>query len=130
MKLLHELQSDYGIAIVLITHDLAVVAEHAELVSVMYAGTIVEEGPVEQVFRRPAHPYTQALLNSMPDATARGTHLRTIEGQPPELHAIPDGCVFQSRCPMVQELCRELRPQPTEVGVGRASACHFWERVS
>lgn len=130
MKLLRELQADFGIAMVLITHDLAVVAGHADTVAVMYAGTIVEEGSVHQVLRRTAHPYTRALLDSMPEAAERGSHLQTIAGRPPELGGIPDGCVFQHRCPMAQQICRDQRPALTVLGDGHASACHFWERVA
>lgn len=129
MRLMHDLQSEFGIAIVLITHDLAVVAEHAKYVSVMYAGTVVEEGSVQQVFRQPAHPYTQALLRSMPDAAQRGGRLSTIEGQPPALDAIPTGCVFHQRCPMAQQICREVRPDPRPSNTGHLTSCHFWELV-
>lgn len=111
MRLLHDLQSEFGIAIVLMTHDLAVVAEHAKCVSVMYAGTVVEEGSVQQIFQQSAHPYTQALLRSM-------------------LDAIPVGCVFHQRCPMAQQICREVRPAPRPSSTGHLTSCHFWELVS
>lgn len=130
MRLLHDLRTEFGMAIVLITHDLAVVAEHAEYVSVMYAGTVIEEGSVQQIFRHPAHPYTRALLESMPDAAERGGRLSTIEGQPPALDAIPAGCVFHQRCPMAQQICRDVRPDSVPIHDGHVSACHFWELVS
>jgi peptide/nickel transport system ATP-binding protein/oligopeptide transport system ATP-binding protein len=112
-------------AIVLITHDLAVVAEHADRVAVMYAGRIVETGPVAEVFADPRHPYTRGLLDSVPARVGRGETLHSIKGGPPELHAVPPGCAFQARCPMAEDVCRTERPVPAGIAPGRTAACHF-----
>ena len=111
MQLLRKLREEGQMAVVLITHDLAVVAEEADSVAVMYAGNVVESGPVSEVFSDPRHPYTKGLLESVPVHVGRGAHLKSIAGSPPELHDIPAGCVYQSRCPLVQDICRSERPQ-------------------
>jgi peptide/nickel transport system ATP-binding protein/oligopeptide transport system ATP-binding protein len=110
MQLLRKLREEGQMAVILITHDLAVVAEEADSVAVMYAGNVVESGPVSQVFADPRHPYTKGLLESVPVQLERGAQLKSIAGSPPELHDIPDGCVYQSRCPLVQDICRAERP--------------------
>ncbi|WP_181766472.1 ABC transporter ATP-binding protein [Streptomyces albidus (ex Kaewkla and Franco 2022)] len=124
MELLRDLRAEHSMAVVLITHDLALVAEQADRVAVMYAGRVVETGLVREVFREPLHPYTRGLLESVP-AAGRGDRLPSIPGAPPDLHSIPEGCVYQARCPMVQDICRTQRPAPEAVGEGRTSACHF-----
>ena len=91
MALLRDLRAEYDMAVVLITHDLALVAEEADRVAVMYAGNIVETGPVAEVFANPRHPYTKGLLDSVPVDARRGDELKSIGGTPPDLHAIPDG---------------------------------------
>ena len=110
MQLLRKLREEGQMAVILITHDLAVVAEEADSVAVMYAGNVVESGPVAEVFADPRHPYTKGLLESVPVHLERGDQLKSIPGSPPELHDIPSGCVYQSRCPMVQDICRAERP--------------------
>src|ERR671919_1604801 len=125
LDLLLQLRRELGMAIVLITHDLGVVAGLCERVLVMYAGRIVEEGRIEPIFADPQHPYTVGLLGSMPrldEATA--AELRTIPGQPPNLQALPDGCAFRDRCPFAFERCAE-RPALLGFGPGRAKACHL-----
>ncbi|SEH47928.1 oligopeptide transport system ATP-binding protein [Mycolicibacterium rutilum] len=129
MALLRDLRTEYDMAVVLITHDLALVAEEADRVAVMYAGNIVETGPVSAVFANPRHPYTKGLLNSVPVTAHRGDELKSIGGAPPDLHAIPDGCVYQDRCPLAREICATTRPTLTTVTPGRAAACHFPEEV-
>ena len=129
LELLQALRREFGMAIVLITHDLGVVAGLCERVMVMYAGRIVEQGRIEPIFADPQHPYTVGLLGSMPrldEATA--AELRTISGQPPNLQALPDGCAFRDRCPFAFERCAE-RPALLGFGPGRAKACHL-ERLS
>lgn len=125
MELLDELRDEHRMALVLITHDLGIVAENADEVAVMYAGRIVETGPTSAVLGRPLHPYTRALLESVPERAVRGEALRAIRGGPPPLHAIPSGCVFRDRCPMARERCAIDRPALVPVTTGRASACHF-----
>ncbi|PSL00565.1 oligopeptide transport system ATP-binding protein [Murinocardiopsis flavida] len=130
MQLLADLQAEHDMAVVLITHDLAVVAERADNVAVMYAGTVVETGPVHEVFAAPGHPYTRGLLDSVPENVDRGQRLRSVPGSPPELTAIPAGCVFQARCPMARDRCAEERPALTPAGPSRAAACHFSEELA
>jgi oligopeptide transport system ATP-binding protein len=129
LELLHELRRELGMAIVLITHDLGVVAGLCERVMVMYAGRIIEQGPIEAMFEAPQHPYTLGLLRSMPrlDETT-ATELTAIPGQPPNLQALPTGCAFRDRCAFAFELCME-RPELLEFSRGRAKACHL-ERLA
>jgi len=129
MELLRSLRSEYDMAVVLITHDLALVAEEADRVAVMYAGNIVETGVVSEVFANPRHPYTKGLLDSVPVNAVRGEELKSIGGAPPDLHSIPQGCAYQARCPLVQDVCRTTRPTLTPVGPRHQSACHFPKEV-
>lgn len=129
MALLRDLRTEYDMAVVLITHDLALVAEEADRVAVMYAGNIVETGPVADIFADPKHPYTKGLLNSVPVDAERGEELKSIGGAPPDLHSIPQGCVYQARCPLARDLCTTTRPSLTATGDGRKAACHFPEEV-
>ncbi|MFD7501323.1 ABC transporter ATP-binding protein [Streptomyces sp. NPDC059850] len=129
MRLLRDLQTERDMALVLITHDLAVVARRADDVVVMYAGTVVETGPVRDVFARPRHPYTKALLDSVPEHAVRGRPLPAVPGSPPELSAVPSGCVFQARCPLAAERCTRERPPLELVGAARLAACHFPEEL-
>jgi oligopeptide transport system ATP-binding protein len=130
MQLLRELQREREMALVLITHDLALVAEHADDVAVMYAGNVVESGPVREVFSGPRHPYTKGLLDSVPERARKGSPLPAVAGSPPELSAIPPGCVFQDRCPLVRERCVGERPELVATGASSASACHFSEELA
>jgi oligopeptide transport system ATP-binding protein len=131
LALLAELRDETGMGLVLITHDLGVVAEAADRVAVMYAGRIVETGTAREVFRAPAHPYTAGLMTSLPRVDARGERLRPIAGAPPDLAALPVGCAFSPRCGhrRVPEPCDTLDPPLREVRPGRRSACHFAEEV-
>ena len=128
IELLHSLKVETNMSLILITHDLGVVAETAERVAVMYAGRIVEVGPVAEVFPRPAHPYTAGLMRSQPQVSRRG-QLSPIPGAPPNLARLPSGCAFHPRCPHAQAICIAERPALTRVAGDRASACHFAERV-
>jgi len=130
MALLKELRTEHDMAVVLITHDLALVAEEADRVAIMYAGNVVETGPVSEVFGEPRHPYTKGLLDSVPVHAVRGEDLKSIGGTPPDLHSIPDGCVYQARCPLAREICISTRPPLESVADGRMSACHFPNEVS
>ncbi|KUN27540.1 methionine ABC transporter ATP-binding protein [Streptomyces antibioticus] len=126
MDLLAELQREYNMGLILITHDLGVVADVADRIAVMYAGRIVEQAPVHDIYKAPAHPYTRGLLDSIPRLDQKGQELYAIKGLPPNLMAIPPGCAFNPRCPMAQELCRTDEPPLYEVSQDRTSACHFW----
>ncbi|MGI9488441.1 MAG: ABC transporter ATP-binding protein [Geminicoccaceae bacterium] len=125
LELLQQIRREREMAILLITHDLGVIAGLADRVLVMYGGRIVEEGPVNPVFATPAHPYTQGLLHSSPrlDET-RADQLATIPGQPPNLQALPKGCAFAPRCEHCFEPCGEA-PSLAPIGADRAKACHL-----
>jgi oligopeptide/dipeptide ABC transporter ATP-binding protein len=114
---------------ILITHDLGVVADVANRIAVMYAGRIVEEANVYDLYAQPAHPYTVGLLNSIPRLDEKGQELRTIKGLPPSLLKIPSGCPFHPRCPRAQQICVDEVPALRQMGPHRASACHFAEEV-
>jgi oligopeptide/dipeptide ABC transporter ATP-binding protein len=127
LELMLDLRRERGTAILLITHDLGVVAETADRVQVMYAGRIVETAPVKQLFASPAHPYTQALLASVPRLdTERSERLPMIPGQPPDLLAMPVGCPFRPRCPHAHDRCGEM-PGWTESEPGHAARCWLLE---
>ncbi|UED86618.1 ABC transporter ATP-binding protein [Streptomyces profundus] len=130
MELLAELRRETDMALVLITHDLAVVKEQAERVAVMYAGAVVESGPTAEVFAAPRHPYTRGLLDSVPAGHPRGSRLRSIEGAPPRPTSVPTGCAFRDRCPLARERCATETPTLTITGPGRTSACHFAEELA
>ena len=123
LDLMHELQQASGTAIVLITHDLGVVAEVADAVAVMYCGRIVEQAPVQALFEQPQHPYTVGLLGSMPRLDGVQERLAAIPGQVPGPQDRPPGCRFADRCPFVQESCRAEAPPLREVAPGHLSAC-------
>jgi len=129
MDLLMELKNERGMAVILITHDLGVVAQVANRIAVMYAGRIVEQSGVHELYRNPAHPYTRALLESIPGRHRRGEPLTTIRGLPPNLMRIPPGCPFHPRCPIAIEVCREVVPPLYEPEPGRLSACHRTREV-
>jgi oligopeptide transport system ATP-binding protein len=116
--------------LILITHDLGVVAEVADRVNVMYAGGIVETGTIDEVYRRPAHPYSEGLMRSIPRADMKGQELTPITGQPPDLRHIPPGCAFHPRCPYMRDNCTYDDPPQYHVdGPERVSACHYWQEV-
>ncbi|MQS13849.1 ABC transporter ATP-binding protein [Streptomyces kaniharaensis] len=136
MDLLAELQAEYHMGLILITHDLGVVADVADKIAVMYAGRIVETAPVHELYARPAHPYTRGLLDSIPRLDQKGRELYAIKGLPPSLLRIPKGCAFNPRCPRAQDICRvevpELFQVTEEDGTalpGRGSACFFWKET-
>jgi oligopeptide transport system ATP-binding protein len=129
VELIKRLQSDFKTAVIWISHDLGVVARLAQRVAVMYAGHIVETAPVDELYARPAHPYTRGLLNSLPrlDASAK-TKLEAIGGMPPNLIGESSGCPFVPRCPRATERCRLENPPLAEIGPGRAVAC--WNHLA
>ncbi|MFF9362131.1 ABC transporter ATP-binding protein [Streptomyces griseoluteus] len=126
MDLLAELRREYDMGLVLITHDLGVVADVADRIAVMYAGRIVESAPVHDIYKAPAHPYTRGLLESIPRLDHKGRELYAIRGLPPSLTHIPSGCAFHPRCPMARDVCRTDEPPLYPAGPDRVSACHFW----
>ncbi|MBT3163230.1 ABC transporter ATP-binding protein [Streptomyces sp. Vc74B-19] len=126
MELLAELQREYRMGLILITHDLGVVADVADRIAVMYAGRIVESAPVHDIYKAPAHPYTRGLLDSIPRLDDKGRELYAIKGLPPNLTRIPPGCPFHPRCPLARDVCTTDDPPLYEVSGTRGSACHFW----
>jgi oligopeptide transport system ATP-binding protein len=128
LDLLRSLQREMDLAILLITHDLGVVCEVADRVAVMYAGRVVEEGPAEEVLSRPAHPYTRALLDSVPQARSGG-ELPTIAGSPPPAAEVLPGCSFAPRCRFALDRCTTELPVPETVAPGRTAACHRAQEV-
>jgi len=122
LNLLRELQRAHGLALIFITHNLGIVAKMCDQLAVMYAGRVVESGPVKEVFRAPVHPYTRALLSSIPRMTDRCQRLAAIDGQPPDLAALPAGCAFAPRCPSAFDRCREAPPM-FRPGDGRMARC-------
>lgn len=130
MNLLADLQAEHNMSLILITHDMGVVADVADSISVMYAGRVVEDAPVRDIYARPAHPYTKALIESIPRVDMKGQELAVIKGLPPVLTNIPPGCAFHPRCRFAQDKCKQP-PEPPhyDVDVNRISACHFWREV-
>jgi peptide/nickel transport system ATP-binding protein/oligopeptide transport system ATP-binding protein len=123
LKLLLELRDRLGMSVILVTHDLGVVAQTCDRVAVMYAGRIMEVGPVVEVFRGPRHAYTLGLLGSIPSGGAIRQPLRSIEGAPPSPSDLPPGCAFAPRCAFVTDACRRRRPDLTPVGLDHLAAC-------
>ena len=130
LSLINSLKKQYGMSVVLITHDLGVIAENCDDVVVMYAGRVAERAPVKALFRAAQHPYTQGLLKSIPSlAKAPKTVLPTIAGNVPSLLDMPSGCRFADRCEWVGEICRKQIPREEEVAQGHFAACHFASEV-
>jgi len=125
LALLRDLQAQFGMSILLITHDLGVVAEMCDSVAVMYAGQIVEQAPVETLFADPQHPYTIGLLNAIPRAGLDDVAPRPIEGGPPDMTNPPPGCRFHPRCPYREPVCIEREPALRDLTIGHQAACHF-----
>ncbi|MCC7483482.1 MAG: ABC transporter ATP-binding protein [Burkholderiales bacterium] len=123
IELLKDLQSEFRMSVVLVTHDLGIVAEIADRVAVMYAGSLVEEAPVSALFRSPAHPYTAGLLASMPRIDRTAESLNPIEGAVPSLLDMPPGCAFEPRCPRADTACRAAPPPLLRLDAGRRAAC-------
>ncbi len=123
LKLLKDLQQQSNLALIFITHDFGVVAKMCDRVAVMYAGKVVETGGVRDIFNNPSHPYTEALLASVPKLEEDVERLYAIEGQPPALHDLPPGCSFADRCPYVMERCREEYPAAFQVSESHQAAC-------
>ena len=122
LSLMNRLKNETGTSIMLITHDLGVVAQVADNVNVMYAGKVVETAPVEELFSNPKHPYTVGLMNSMPSLAEEGKRLNTIEGSVPNPLYLPEGCYFADRCPYVTDRCKKGQTTDTKV----KSRHHVW----
>jgi oligopeptide transport system ATP-binding protein len=129
MELLAELRRESNMGLILITHDLGVVADVADKIAVMYGGRIVENALVHDIYRAPAHPYTKGLLDSIPRVDQKGQELYAIKGMPPNLLDMPSGCSFHPRCPYRQDICVTEAPPLYAIGPTRNSACHYWREV-
>jgi peptide/nickel transport system ATP-binding protein len=129
LELLEKLRAELGLALILISHDLSVLAETCDRIAVMYAGRIVETGPVDQVFSAPQHPYTKRLLEPLPVIGGNRTLATAIPGGPPDPTEAPSGCSFRPRCPYAADVCT-AEPALREVAAAQSAACHFspWER--
>jgi oligopeptide/dipeptide ABC transporter ATP-binding protein len=125
LNLLKEIQRELGMALIFVTHDFGVVASICDRVAVMYAGKIIESASVRDIFHKPAHPYTIALLKAVPKLKIKSDKLNSIEGQPPKLDTLLTGCRFAPRCFKVQERCLHDEPQPLEVGDGHSVNCWY-----
>ncbi len=127
LRLLRELQESTGVGIIFITHDFGIVAKMCDRVAVMYAGKIVEQGDVRQIFNNPQHPYTEALINSVPKMEENVERLYSIPGNPPNLWELETECSFADRCPKVMDKCREAYPPTYDIGQGQVAACWLLE---
>jgi len=123
LNLMRDLQREHGLALIFITHNLGIVAKMCTQLAVMYAGRIVEQGPVKRIFSAPAHPYTKALLGSIPRMTDGHDRLTAIEGQPPDLSNLPQGCAFAPRCPKATAHCRAEAPIEFILADGHSARC-------
>ncbi|GAA4980634.1 ABC transporter ATP-binding protein [Actinopolymorpha pittospori] len=126
MDTIVRLQEEMGVAVILIGHDMGLMAQSVDRLSVMYAGKLAELSPIRDIFAKPLHPYTELLIDSLPKLEDRGT-FRGIPGLPPSLKSLPDGCLFHPRCPKVMEVCREEAPAYREYRPSQFAACHLHE---
>jgi oligopeptide/dipeptide ABC transporter ATP-binding protein len=126
LNLMSRLQAEFGIGYLFIAHDLTVVRQFCHDVAVMYLGRVVESGQSDRVYRRPAHPYTKALLAAVPDVAAPRRRPRAaLAGEPPDPAAVPSGCRFRARCPIAKDVCAQVEPPLVEIAPGQRVACHF-----
>ena len=123
MDLLDDVRDEFGTALMLITHDMALVAETCERTVVMYGGRVMEQGPTEAIFASPTHPYTRGLLDAVPRLEGGTDDLRTIPGDPPDMASLPEGCPFTPRCPLAMEVCASVEPRLEPAG-DSMRACH------
>jgi oligopeptide/dipeptide ABC transporter ATP-binding protein len=130
LNLLRDLQREHGLALIFITHNLGIVAKMCDQLAVMYAGRVVEQGPVSRIFNAPTHPYTKALLGSIPRMTDGGERLTAIDGQPPDLSNLPGGCAFAPRCAAVTNRCRAEAPPEFVTEPGRSARCWLAEPLA
>jgi len=126
LKLLADLKAKYKTAVVLITHNLGIVAENSDRITVLYSGRVMERAKTADIFKNPRHPYTQGLLRAMPSVSGNPDRLDTIAGAPPAPYETISGCVFAPRCPKAFAKCREIHPEETIFSDGSACACHLY----
>ena len=130
MQLLNDLKKKLGMSVILVTHDLGVVAQMCDRVAVMYAGIIVEITDTVTLFSTPRHPYTHALMKSLPNQNLKGQRLEPISGAPPNLSKLPSGCPFHPRCKYMKEICTTARPELIEIEPGHEVRCHCLDKTS
>ena len=123
LKLLEEIQKSSNLSMIVVTHDFGIVSKICDRVAVMYAGRIIEQAKIEDLFDNPKHPYTKALMNSLSEMDTRVKRLYSIEGQPPDLRNLPDGCSFAPRCSYTMEICRKEYPHESVVEDGHTTSC-------
>jgi peptide/nickel transport system ATP-binding protein len=128
MQILKKLQEELGVSVILIGHDMGLMAQFADRVGVMYAGRLVEEAPVRELFSSPKHPYSQLLMDSLPSLDEKGA-FQVTRGAPPSLLNLPTGCVFHPRCPYVMERCIVDDPELRMIGSGHRAACHLLDNA-
>jgi oligopeptide transport system ATP-binding protein len=129
LELIKKLKEETGTSVILITHDLGVVAGMTDQVIVMYAGKLFEQAPTRELFATPGNPYTKGLLRSVPDPTSKQGNLYQIPGQPPDVSRLPAGCPFAPRCDRVEEICRREFPPLVQLNANHSSLCHFANEV-
>jgi peptide/nickel transport system ATP-binding protein len=129
MELIKDLKDKLDLSMILITHDISVIAQTCDELAVMYAGKLVEHSDVLSMFERPLHPYTKALISAFPSIKGEKRQLTSIVGTPPDLINPPMGCTFNPRCPYAQDICREEEPPLKEVGDNHSVCCHFWQEI-
>ena len=125
LDLIKKLKEKYNLAVLLITHDLSVIAEESDRVGIMYAGSLMEVGDVISIFKEPLHPYTAKLIGAFPSVVGKKVKLEFIPGAPPDLVSPPKGCKFHERCPFAKPICQVERPKQREFNKGHLVACHF-----
>lgn len=129
LRLILDLKDEFGLAVILVTHDLSVVAQTCDTIAVMYAGSIVEHADKTKLLERPLHPYTQGLIASQPDIAPAGQELPSIPGQPPSLTQWPSGCRFHPRCGQARDDCSKVDPALVVAEAGRTTACRYWPEI-
>lgn len=129
LKLINQLKEELKMSVILVTHDLGVIAQMCDRVAVMYAGIIMEMTDTVTLFSKPRHPYTYALMGSLPDQSKKGSRLESIAGSPPDLSDLPKGCPFAPRCKYAEDICRIVRPELSEIEPGHVTRCHLRDKV-
>jgi oligopeptide/dipeptide ABC transporter ATP-binding protein len=127
LKLIKDIQRDSNLSMIVVTHDFGIVANVCDQVAVMYAGRIVENGPIRELFNNPQHPYTRALIGSLPKMGQKVKRLYSIDGQPPDLADLPPGCSFSPRCPQAMDICLQESPTQSIVAEGHSTSCWLYD---
>ncbi|MFT3985830.1 MAG: ABC transporter ATP-binding protein, partial [Lachnospiraceae bacterium] len=130
IKLLMQLKKEFNMSMILVTHDMGVASQMCDRIAVMYAGYIMEMSDIHEIFLRPRHPYTYGLMSSLPVRGKKGAKLNSIQGAPPNLYDMPQGCPFHPRCRFCQDLCRKSFPPLSEIAEGHVSRCHYIEQMT